>query len=107
MSTEKSKLGLTVEGSVRRPVEIRTMIGVDQLPLYQQVGSETGFTIQVIAREGEQYDFLYHDPDGSKSKRSLVIEKGKLGIEITKPDGESDHAPFWQAYDRLKPAKPA
>ena len=86
-----------------------------RLPLLQQVAEQTGFSVAVVAREGEQHSFwgLDYEDGGDelvptrRVKRTTTIQPGFIAVSISKPGNyKGDHEPFWNAYNVLRQAPP-
>lgn len=72
---------------------VTQQIAEADLDVYRRAGEVSGFGIEVIARPGESFTGFSH---------LIVVDSGRVGIKITKPDGEQDHAPFWRALQQLR-----
>jgi hypothetical protein len=99
---------------------VTTVIGGDRLSFYLSAASATGFKVEKIADEGEEFPLLSmktkngigeqeHDSDGTPKASMIMIKvagKGSIGVSIEKPEGSiEDHNPFWAELNRLDQAK--
>lgn len=90
----------------RKPNPVTMQISEGDLPLYEQAAEQTGFSLEVVAIEGQAYSF--HDIDetsGEVVKTDGVVSKNFVAIRCESPDGRS-HEPFARALDSLRKASP-
>lgn len=89
--------GLTRRSELTYKVEkgeaVTTVIPEDMLPLHLRVASETGFRVEKIAGEGEEFP---HSKEFIVS--NIKVEgKGAIAISIEKSKGsKGDHVSFWK-----------
>ncbi|HCM37907.1 MAG: hypothetical protein UV61_C0028G0006 [Candidatus Gottesmanbacteria bacterium GW2011_GWB1_43_11] len=90
---------------------ITSNIKLEQLPLYQQAALQTGYSLSVIAREGEPYTFLA--PGSMRGAitrvaepKTITIQPGFVAIYVEKPQDKIDFSPFWDAFKALNPTPP-
>lgn len=58
----------------------REIISIDDLPLFQEVGSRHGVKVSVIVKEGQEYNVDTMEPS---SKYKTKVPEGKVGVEIS------------------------
>lgn len=82
-------------GAVRRPV--RTRIKAGDLTIYQQTGESMGVRVNVIAREGEEYE-PYTMFTMDKPLTNPKVAKGHVFVEVDKGQNR-DLGPFWEQVE--------
>lgn len=89
----------------------------DKLPLYLEVASTTGFKVEKIADEGEEFPF--RDPLGHEMVlgpnnlfvsqlrvSSIRVKKGNMGVSIKiAKDNKGGYSPFWDKLRILEQKK--
>lgn len=93
---------------IKRREVVTLSIPKDRLPFYLEAASATGFKVEKIADEGEEFPFLKmvigksgtekpeYDSDGTPKVSSLkVAGKNFIAVAIEKPKGSVDHNAFW------------
>jgi hypothetical protein len=87
---------------------------VEQLAQYQQAAEESGFRITTLATEGQNYTSqkpakrknLYGESEpipGETTTTTIQVSPGHVAISIRPPEGKTDLAPFWKAFNALTP----
>lgn len=88
---------------------VTTALKEDKLPLYLATASATGFKVEKIAEEGEEFPFLSLDSHNylhhQKVSNIKVKEGGYIAVSIERPEGSRDHAPFWNNLKSLEQKK--
>jgi len=95
----------------------------NELPLYRKAASTTGFTVEKIAGQGEEFPFLeaVEDPVGDfilgtvfgadvkndrlQPQRKVVYykpRKGAIAVSIERPEGSNDHDAFYASLKSLQ-----
>jgi len=98
---------------------VNTFIDVKNLPLYEEVAAKTGYTVSIIAREGEPFtfrrnkytrisdhserDYYHNEKYQEKVQDTIMLKHDEIAISIIRPQDQQDHSPFWKAFDALKP----
>jgi len=81
------------------------VISADRLPLYLDAASATGFKVEKIAVEGEEFPVSREGYSG-KVRNIRVQGKGRIAVSVEKPEGSTtDHAPFWDNLRSLEKNK--
>lgn len=86
---------------------VSCVIESDKLSLYKQAAHNTGFELSVSARENQPHTFWLPRRFGKELKtgeelETVIIGKGFLGINITRPVGQKDHSAFWAEHRKLQ-----
>jgi hypothetical protein len=105
--------GVDVKGQPPKAT-VSSQVTMDQLKQYQQAAEQTGFRITTLAREGQNYTSWStarklkscgeeEKITGEKTPRTIQVSPGHVAISIKPPEGETNFAPFWKAYNALTP----
>jgi hypothetical protein len=102
------------KGEVKKPT-VDTVVGAKELSLYQEAAAITGYTVSVLAKEGQDFTHWIEKSKGGENRERMKIERGErvqvtrkltpgeVAISIKPPQGAIDHSPFWDAYRALQP----
>ena len=101
---------------VVRKTSVNTVVSAKDLSLLEDAGAKTGYTVSVIAREGQDYTYWIekHKGEEGRRERERIIRRGEnvqvtrkltpgeVAISIKAPEGRTDYTPFWHTFNTLK-----
>lgn len=97
------KITPDIAAKIKSGQVVTLVIAENRLPSYSETALATGFKVEKIAGEGEEFPLLRGTPGEEKVVSQQVVRKGYIAVSIEKPEGsKKDTGPFWTALTRLE-----
>lgn len=87
---------------------VTLVVNRERLTSYLDAGLATGFRVEKIADEGEDFPcWQFEDKNRViEEVRNIKVQgEGCIAVSIERPGGTKDHAPFWENLKRLEQAQ--
>lgn len=97
---------------------VTLVIQQDRLPSYLEAALSTGFKVEKIADEGEEFPYISikmyresiqveYDAETRQPKVSNIKVQGKgyVAVSIERPEDSKNHTPFWDKLKSLEQKK--
>lgn len=76
---------------------------LEKLSLFKQAATQSGYELDVTAREGDPFT-LWINFGGGWEEKTAPVKPGKVGITLKRPSDHENHSPFWRALEQLEKA---